>query len=323
MPTRPKLSGRAAAALDAYEDPKMLGASRQLTIAAELLVAAARGYQGTSAGLVRHLREIEAYLVALRGASSQAAPNALRAMLAGLDERSGFDVDLLRAWVIQRVLDYDAEARRSVARIVDAGATLLAEVDRLLIYDYSSSTAAIVKELAERGVRPTVVIPEARPLDGGRRYVEDLAATPLSLEYVPDAAIAGALERCGAALIGAETISADGGCYNTAGSLDVALACRRWETPLYVPSALVKIDGRTLPGGRPIPDLGRERLARLTAGWPAALAARVTVACPDLDFVPPDLIVGFVTEAGVLPPGAIADHAERCCREGQPCGHGR
>ncbi|HET7094077.1 MAG TPA: hypothetical protein VFI22_11375 [Thermomicrobiales bacterium] len=312
MPTRPRLSGQAAAQLAAFEDPRALGASRQLAIAADLLVAAARDYDGTSAGLARHLTEIIDYLVALRGASSQAAPNALRAMLAGLDQRSGFDVDLLRAWVIQRVRDYDAEARRALQRIVDRGASLLTGLDRLLIYDYSSSVAAIVRELAARGERPAIVIPEARPLDGGRRYVEDLADTPLSLQFVPDAAIAAAMSDCGAALLGAETIAADGGCFNTVGSLGVAFAARHWDKPLYVPSALVKIDAQTLHGHqRPIPDLAPQRLARLTAGWPAALAARVTAASPDLDFVPPELIAAFITEAGVLEPAAIGEHAAR------------
>jgi ribose 1,5-bisphosphate isomerase len=318
MPTRPTLKGLAAARLEAFEDPKALGASRQLTIAAELLVAAARDYQGTSVGLVRHLNEIADYLIARRGASSQAAPNALRAMLAGLDERSGFDVDLLRAWVIQRVLDYDADARRAIRRIVERGATLLAGLDRLLLYDYSSSVAAIARELAGRGERPTIVIPEARTLDGGRRYVEDLADTPLPLAFVPDAAIGSAMRDCGAALIGAETISADGGCFNTAGSLLVALAARHWDVPLYVPSTLVKIDARTLHGDqRPIPELGRERLARLTAGWPAAVANRSTVSALDLDFVPPDLITAYITEAGVLEPAAIRDQTARMTpREG-------
>ncbi|HEU0114662.1 MAG TPA: hypothetical protein VFQ80_08295 [Thermomicrobiales bacterium] len=312
MPARPRLSGQAAAKLDEFENPRVLGASRQLAIAAELLVAAARDYQGTSPGLVQHLTAIVDYLVARRGASSQAAPNALRSMLAGLDQRSGFDLDLLRAWVVQRVLDYDAAARRSLQRIVDYGAALLAGSERLLIYDYSSSVAAIVRELAARDERPTIVIPEARPLDGGRRYVEDLADTPLRLEFVPDAAVAGAMEGCAAAMIGAETIAADGGCYNTVGSLGVALAGQRWGMPLYVPSALVKIDARTLNGApRPIPALAPERLARLTAGWPASLAARVTVASPDLDFVPPDLIAAFITESGVLAPAAIGDVAAR------------
>ncbi|HEU5433917.1 MAG TPA: hypothetical protein VFU81_19765 [Thermomicrobiales bacterium] len=312
MATRPKLTGAAAARLEAFENPQLLGASRQLAIAADLLVAAARDYRGTSVGLVRHLTEIVDYLIALRGASSQAAPNALREMLAGLDERSGFDLDLLRVWVIQRVLDYDAEARRAFRRIVERGAMLLAGRDRLLIYDYSSSVAAIVRELADRDERPTVVIPEARTLDGGRRYVEDLAETPLPLELVPDAAIASVTRGCGAALIGAETIAADGGCFNTVGSLGVALAGRHWDVPLYIPSTLVKIDARTSHGQqRPIPALGRERLARLTAGWPAALTNRVMVSSPDLDFVPPDLIAAYITEAGVLEPAAIADQAAR------------
>jgi methylthioribose-1-phosphate isomerase len=120
------------------------------------------------------------------------------------------------------------------------------------------------------------------------------------------------VRSCQLALIGAETITAEGGCYNTTGSLLVALACRHWRVPLYSATTLLKIDTRTLFGyRRTIPELDALHLSNLTEDWPLPLAARIEVASPELDYVPPELIAGFITELGILPPEAIVTQAMR------------
>jgi len=314
-PERPRLPPRAASRLDDFENPKVLGASRQLSIASDLLISVAEEYRGDSPGLVQQICDVVDYLVALRGASSQAVPNALNLMLDGLDDRGQTPIDQLRALFVDQVRAYDAEAADQMRRIADYGAALAAGSKRLLAYDYSSSVAAILRTLNELGESPTVVVPEARPLDGGRRYIEDLRESSLRFELVPDAAIGTLTRGCELALVGAETVSAEGGCYNTIGTLLVALACEYWRVPLYSPTTLVKIDTRTLHGfQRRIPSLGAPHLKRLTAGWTAGLKERVVLACPDLDYVPPKLMSGFVTEVGVLPPASIAGHAARMAK---------
>ncbi len=307
---RPHLTPRAAARLDEFENPEILGASRQLAIAADLLVSVAQEHQGDSDDLVRRLRDVVDYLVVLRGESSQAVPNALGLMLDGLDDRRQLPTEELQAWVVEQVRGYDAKARRWMRTIAAYGATLASGSERILAYDYSSSVAAILRKLGERGQPPTVVVPEARTLDGGRRYVEDLRDSPLRFELIPDAAIGSKTQDCDLALVGAETISAQGGCYNTTGTFLVALACQYWRVPFYAPTTLIKIDTRTLHGyRRPIPNLGPGHLGRLVEGPHASGAAQISISSPDLDYVPPELIDGFVTEVGVLPPAAISHHA--------------
>lgn len=309
---RPHLPPRAAARLDEFESPHVLGASRQLEIAADLLVCVAEEHEGNGSDLVRQLRHVAAYLAALRGESSQAIPNALALMLDRIDDRQHWPLDEFRASVVEQARGYRKQARRRMAAITEYGATLASGAERILVFDYSSSVAAILKAIGHAGVISTVVIPEARTLDGGRRYVEDLQDSPLTFEFIPDAAIGSKVKGCDLAFIGAETISAEGGCYNTTGSFMVALACQYWRVPLYTPTTLIKIDTRTLFGyHRPIPDLDSARLGRLTEGWPNTLAVRVNVSSPDLDYVPPELMAGFVTEAGILPPATIVAHAAR------------
>ncbi|MFN8592581.1 MAG: hypothetical protein U0031_14075 [Thermomicrobiales bacterium] len=309
---RPRLTGRAAERLDLFESPTVLGASRQLALAADLLACLAEEHEGDRESLARRLRQVAGYLAARRGASSQAVPNALAQMLHGLTGMQYLPPDEFREWVIAQIRDYDQTAQRGMAMIAAAGTALAARATRVLVYDYSSSVAGILRALGEREHPPTVVLPEARTLEGGRRFVEDLETSLLCCELIPDAAIGSVVEACDLALIGAETVSAEGGCYNTTGSLLVAFACDYWRVPLYVASTLIKIDTRTLRGyRRPIPMLDGHHLDRLTSGLPSRSDDRLRVVSPDLDYVPPALLTGFITEAGVLPPAAIVTHAIR------------
>jgi translation initiation factor 2B subunit (eIF-2B alpha/beta/delta family) len=214
--------------------------------------------------------------------------------------------------VIEQARDFARRSREHVLSIAEYGAALAVGATRILVFDFSSSVAAILEEIDLAGASPTVIIPEARTLDGGRSYVEELLESRLPLEFVPDVAIGSKVKSCQFALIGAETITAEGGCYNTTGSLLVALACRHWRVPLYTATTLLKIDTRTLFGfRRAIPELDTFRLSSLTEDWPLPLAARVELASPELDYVPPELIAGFITELGVIPPAAIVAQAMR------------
>jgi translation initiation factor 2B subunit (eIF-2B alpha/beta/delta family) len=309
---RPRLSPVADARLNDVERPQFLGASRQLDLAADLLSTIATEHQGDGADLVRQLREVAAYLVARRGDASQAFPNALALMLAGIDEHQGETVDELRETVIEQTRDFARRSRDQVQSIAEYGAALAAGATRILVFDFSSSVAAILDEIELSGASPTVVVPEARTLDGGRSYVEELLESRLPLELIPDVAVGSKVKSCQLALIGAETITAEGGCYNTTGSLLVALACRHWRVPLYSPTTLLKIDTRTLFGyRRTIPELDEYHLSSLTEDWPLPLAARVELSSPELDYVPPELMTGFITELGILPPAAIVTQAMR------------
>lgn len=309
---RPELPPCTAALLDDFEDPAALGASRQLSTAASLISALALEHQGDSAALAQDVRAVTSYLISLRGESSQAIPNALGQMLANLDAWTSLPLTEFRQQLQQSASGYAQRAQAERDRVTEYGLRLAASAKRILAYDYSSSVAAILAGLDESSSKSTLIIPEARSLNGGRRFLEDLRGSTLPIEFVPDAAITTALKDCDLALIGAETIGADGSCYNTVGSLGVALACDYWRVPLYVPSTLIKLDTRTLFGyQRPMPALDQQRLSPLTADWPATLRSRATVLSPDLDRVPPVLIAAYITEFGLLPPSQIAAHAAR------------
>ncbi len=294
------------------ESLETLGATRQLSLVADALLTLTEQHEGGSEDLARDARQLSNYLISTRGQSSQAIGNALKLMLEGLEERaelSRTSADL-GEWLVRQVREYEVASQDWIRNLTEYGANLLSGSRRVLAYDYSSSVAAILRSADEREGQIEVVVPESRILDGGAKYLSDLQDTNLRFEFVLDSVLGVAVRDCDLVLEGAETLSAEGGCYNTVGTFSAALAARYWRKPFYVASTLIKIDASTVEGSqRPIPivDL-RESLFgdRFTH-----LGSRIRASCPDLDYTPPDLITSFITEEGIIPPSAIWQHAVR------------
>ena len=120
----------------------------------------------------------------------------------------------------------------------------------LLLYDYSSTVAAISALGQEHGVSFRCIVPESRALDGGRPYVAPLLRAGHSVHVIPDCALYQYIPTCDAAFIGSETYYPDGTCFNTVGSELTALLCSRFHVPFYVPTPLLKLDLRALDGYR-------------------------------------------------------------------------
>lgn len=307
--TRPDLSPNAAQVLTTLESTEILGASRQLKIAADLFVALTNEYDGASNGLICSLRQAANYLIAMRGGSSQAVPNAIHLMLEGLEEETHLPLEDLRKRVTQHVLEYDEAARQWMKSLTFIGASLVARSDRILAYDYSSSVSGILRVVHEGGHALTVVVPEARSLDGGRKYLADLRDLELHFEFIPDAAMSSMIRDCDLVIVGAETLSAQGGCYNTIGTLTAAIAAEYWRVPFYVASTLIKIDAATLRGRlRTIPD---RDVNSMIEEWNLSVPPTIRAVYPDLDYTPPNLITGVITELGILPPAALWQHAKQ------------
>lgn len=309
----PELPPEAAAKVEEIERLKVLGATRQLTMMADALVGLAEGYDGPPAGLAAAVSGLADHFVSTRGQSSQAVSNAVHLMVDGVEAQVALSVPALRRWIVEKVRAYESASEGWMQALIGHGTELLAGAGRILAYDYSSSVAEILRVASDRrsetGLGITVVVPESRSLDGGHKYVKDLRDTDLAFEFVPDSSIASALSSCEAVLEGAETLSAEGGCYNTVGTFSAALAARHYGVPFYVVSTLIKTDLETPDGEREIPEL--ELGDTLLAGWEPHLARRVRAACPDLDYTPPGFITALVTEVGRIPPEALRGHAAR------------
>lgn len=317
-PPLPELPHEPTRLLRTVQDGEVLGASRQLHVLGECLVALVSARTGDVMRLSADVRAIDDYVRRTRGASSQAVTNGLALMArpalaveSSPDEEVGERLLAAVAAFRAELSGWQLAARYHAAELLD-------ECRTILMYDYSSSVSQAVAELSRSGRPLQVFVPEARSLDGGRKYLADWHGLDILVDLVPDSAVGWALDRCDVALVGAETLSAEGGCYNTIGTAIAAHEANLRQVPFHVLSILLKTHLDTSGAERPIPMLDFLSLPH-PAGRPQG-PPRMTLrgSFADLDYTAPAAITSIVTEHGCLDPAEVAAAARAVLHDSEP-----
>ena len=241
---------------DDVNEQRVLGASSHIRIIGDIFLSIAENGADDPLPLLRGIAD---HFIATRGESSQAITNAIGLMLRNVHGSSRAE---LAQSIRKGVECYRTEAAKDLEKIRSLLWTVLEGKRTLLLYDYSSTVAAISALGQEHGVSFRCIVPESRALDGGRPYVAPLLRAGHSVHVIPDCALYQYIPACDAAFIGSETYYPDGTCFNTVGSELTALLCSRFHVPFYVPTPLLKLDLRALDGYRkkPILDDHRQRI---------------------------------------------------------------
>ncbi len=113
-------------------------------------------------------------------------------------------------------------------------ASMFSKPVRCVTISRSSTVLASLKTLHDRGLLAQAYILEARPMLEGHRTIRDLDQAGISATLLTDAAIGVALSQVDVALVGADSISADGYLLNKTGTLPLAICCKEFGVPLYV-----------------------------------------------------------------------------------------
>lgn len=274
---------------------RVLGASTHIRMIGDMFLELA-DRAGDRARRAADVKAVAEYFTATRGASSQAISNAIALMTADMGEQA----ENLRVSVER----YRAAADAQLRLIRTYLWSVLEGMETILVFDYSSTVAAVATLAKEHGVTLTCYIPESRGLDGGRPYVRHFLDAGHQVHFIPDSALCHYLPRCDGAFFGSETLYPDGTCFNTVGSEMVGLLCREFKVPLYVPTPLIKLDMRALEGYRKPPIMDDHTL-RMSAQWEDAERQGVDFSCVELVPVSPQYITAYITEEGILPPWAI------------------
>ncbi len=293
----------AARLLARVDSGQVLGASRQLHVLGDCITVLATALEGDPVVLAAQVRGLVEHVHRTRGASSQAVSNGIALMTrAVFAERGSEPHGELAAELMASVDAFTSHLSTWQESLRDNAAALLVDCRTVLAYDYSSSVSQALEQLAACGVQLRVFVPEARSLDGGRKFLGDWDEK-IVVDLVPDAAMGWALGMCDAALAGAETLSAEGGCYNTIGTAVAAHEAARRNVPFYVLSILLKTDLNTLGGERPSPSLD---FLTIRNGGVDNRHAIVRGQFPDLDYTEPEVITSVITERGALAPSDVA-----------------
>ncbi|MCR9089341.1 MAG: hypothetical protein NXH97_21690 [Rhodobacteraceae bacterium] len=273
-------------------DEGVLGASNHVALALPLVARLARADRATA---LDEARALAGFIAATRGSAAPIVANALAWQTRAIDGLAQGDAaDLLAA----RAAEWDGNAKARRSQLISHAVEKLSSMRVPLLFDYSSTVADVVRACADQGCLDRLVIPESRAIDGGRRYMTALSDLGVPILFLPDAAMEYAAGHSDALLLGAESVTRDGGVINTVGSLPAARAARARGIPVYGAADLYKVGAADAADVPPPPP----------RSYPFLLAEgeTATTEAPELEIVPPGLVTALLTEVGPLAPDALS-----------------
>ncbi|MDH3675260.1 MAG: translation initiation factor eIF-2B, partial [Anaerolineae bacterium] len=219
IPQLPPLSDSAHQVIHQLLSGEYLGASRNIRQINDLFVSITESWTTPSAEeLIHTLVATGDYLIATRGRNTPAIANAIRLVLRKLHDTPFATPNDVKTLIQTRRTEYNRLSLANAELIAECGANLLANSEVVLAFDYSSSIMAVLKRLADRGRKLQIIVPESRCLDGGRPIANEATGWGHSVTFIVDMAFGHFIPQADAVLSGAETIFANGDCWNTVGS---------------------------------------------------------------------------------------------------------
>lgn len=185
---------------------------------------------------------------------------------------------------------------------------------RLAASRYGTATAPMYLGHA-RGYGFRVFCDETRPLlQGARLTAYELSAAGMDVTLLCDGMAASAMKNgwVDAVFTGCDRVAANGDTANKIGTLQLAIAARRFHIPFYICAPSSTIDRET-PTGAKI-KIEQRPAGEVTTMWYKERMApeNVKVYNPAFDVTDADLITAIVTENGVLYP-PFSETLAACC----------
>ena len=209
-------------------------------------------------------------------------------------EKAKKDLPRLIKYYVNRI----KESKEEIGRI---GSGLIRNGYTILTHCHSSTVMSIFKSARESGKKFKVICTETRPLYQGRITAKELLKYKIDTTMIVDSAVSNVMKDVDVAFIGSDLITATGDIVNKVGSMNVALACKRTDTPLYVAASILKLDTSTLFGRTPVIEQRDPREV-----WPNPPRG-LKILNPAFEIVPSDLIKAIITEKGIIRPDSVYD----------------
>ena len=205
-----------------------------------------------------------------------------------------------RAALAEEAASFLAWLDRALETIAQIGADLIRDGDRLFLYSMSSTVYRMIEAAVARGKRVSVVTTESRPGNEGLVTLERLCPKGVAVDIGIDAAMTQLMRDCTAVYVGSDDVTSAGDCLAKVGCYPAAIVARHYTIPYYVAGDTSKFDPSSLRG---VPIKIREMPATDIVEGEVPAGGRVRN--PVFEVVPASLITAYVTELGILHPGAI------------------
>lgn len=170
----------------------------------------------------------------------------------------------------------------------------------------SGTALGVIKKLAKKNPEIHIFVDETRPLlQGARLTTWELSKAHVKFSLICDS-MAGFLmqqKKVDVVVVGADRITKNGDSANKIGTYTLAVLCHYHKIPFYIVAPLTTWD-KDLTSGDQIPIEFREREEVLGLTHPEHKISwaypHSKVFNPAFDWVPSDLIQGWVTDRGVF-----------------------
>ena len=201
------------------------------------------------------------------------------------------DVEEARVKAAETALNLAEQSTRASFEAAALTSALVGNNKTIITHSFSSTVLEVFHLLKNRGVQ--AIVPESRPLCEGADLAERLSQWDIPATYITDAQVGLFAAHADIAIVGADTLLADGSAINKAGTLLLAMAAHAEEVPFYVCCESFKLWPQKEP-----PALEEMSPAELgTSPWPGVSVSNIY-----FDVTPAHLITGWCTERGAPDP---------------------
>jgi translation initiation factor 2B subunit (eIF-2B alpha/beta/delta family) len=173
------------------------------------------------------------------------------------------------------------------------------EARSMVTISRSSTVMATFYRMHQENLLRQAFVLEARPMTEGHRTIRDLQQHGVRATLLVDAAMCEAIEHVDCAVVGADSISADGYLLNKTGTFPLAICCKEFGVPLYVLCDSLKFSPQ-LKDRIPVEERPEEEIIHREEGDSFTVLNRY------FEWTPVDYVTEFITERGVYTPDQLS-----------------
>jgi len=192
----------------------------------------------------------------------------------------------LKGSIVSKIDEINSDYELNLQSIFDYTLDMIKDSKNIITCSYSSTISKILIKSKQNGIDFVIMIAESKSIDSsisyGKQMVQELKPFEIALEIFPDNAIRDYIKRTNCAIVGADSILADGSVINGTPTFKVALASKENDIPFYTVCDSTKFNISSLKGQK----------IKLEDGF---------------DLVPSNHITGIITEKGIFKPDEIIE----------------
>jgi ribose 1,5-bisphosphate isomerase len=232
-------------------------------------------------------------------------PNGVNYVLYGgrTSFESGATVEEIRNATVNTANDFLTSSVEAVKIIGEIGARRVKNGDIIMTHCNSEAAMSILKKAYDMGKGIKVFCDETRPKFQGHKTAATLAAYGIDTTLICDSACRVNMAHADKAVVGCDAIAVNGALVNKIGTSQVATMAHEARVNFIVAAETYKLDFKTLNGE--LVDIEERDYTEIASKEWSANNPKVKFSNPVFDVTPPEYIDFYVTEKGVVPPGAV------------------